>query len=54
MLGNSIGIVNQTRQPVLRSAHLRNVPDTALYGFNPTSLLGVYMPDTFWYSEDTA
>ena len=50
----SIGIVNQTRQPVLRSAHLRNVPDTALYGFNPTSLLGVYMPDTFWYSEDTA
>ena len=22
-----------------------------LYGFDPTSFLGVYMPDTFWYGE---
>ena len=23
----------------------------ALYGFDPTSFLGVYMPDTFWFKE---
>ncbi len=50
----SIGIVNQTLQPVLRSARLRNVPEQALYGFDPTAYLGVYMPDTFWYGEEIA
>ncbi len=50
----SIGIVNQTLQPILRSGRLRNVPDKGLYGFDPTAFLGVYMPDTFWYSEDIA
>lgn len=50
----SIGIVNQTLQPILRSAHMRNVPERGLYGFDPTCYLGVYMPDTFWYGEDIA
>ncbi|MFO1175195.1 MAG: ABC transporter substrate-binding protein [Paracoccaceae bacterium] len=48
----SIGTVNGTLQPVLHSAHLRNVPDKALFGFDPTSYLGVYMPDTFWLREE--
>ncbi|MBL0373640.1 ABC transporter substrate-binding protein [Rhizobium sp. KVB221] len=48
----SIGIVNATHQPVLRSSRLRNIPDVALYGFDPTSYLGVYMPDTFWFGEE--
>jgi peptide/nickel transport system substrate-binding protein len=48
----SIGLINSTLQPVLRSAKLRNMPDRALYGFDPTCLLGVYMPDTFWWKED--
>ena len=47
----SIGIVNATLQPVLSSARLRNIPTTGLYGFDPTSYLGVYMPDTFWLKE---
>ncbi|MDI7861664.1 ABC transporter substrate-binding protein [Rhizobiaceae bacterium n13] len=47
----SIGIVNQTLQPVLRTAKLRNFPDKGLYGFDPTSYFGVYMPDTFWLEE---
>jgi peptide/nickel transport system substrate-binding protein len=45
----SIGIVNATLQPVVRSAKLRNVPDTGLYSFDPTCYFGVYMPDTFWF-----
>jgi peptide/nickel transport system substrate-binding protein len=48
----SIGIVNATHQPMLRSSHLRNVPDKGLFGFQPTSYLGVYMPDSFWYGEE--
>ncbi len=48
----SIGIVNSTLQPVLRSARLRNVPEAALYGFDPTCYFGVYMPDTFWLAEE--
>lgn len=45
----SIGIVNAALQPVVRSAKLRNVPDTGLYSFDPTCYFGVYMPDTFWF-----
>jgi peptide/nickel transport system substrate-binding protein len=48
----SIGLINGTYQPVLRSAKLRNLPDKALYGFDPTCYLGVYMPDTFWTKEE--
>lgn len=50
----SIGIVNGTLQPVLHSARLRNVPTEGLYGFEPTCYLGVYMPDTFWYSDEVS
>jgi peptide/nickel transport system substrate-binding protein len=49
----SIGIVNAAHQPVLYSAHLRNVPEKALFGFSPTCYLGVYMPDAFWYGEES-
>ena len=45
----SIGIVNATLQPVVRSARLRNVPENGFYSFEPTCYFGVYMPDTFWY-----
>jgi peptide/nickel transport system substrate-binding protein len=31
---------------------MRNVPDKALFGYEPTSYLGVYMPDAFWYDGD--
>lgn len=48
----SIGIVNASRQPMLRSAYLKNVPDVGLYGFDPTCYLGVYMPDTFWLERE--
>lgn len=47
----SIGTVNGTLQPLVRSARLRNLPEKSIYGFDPTSYLGVTMPDTFWYDE---
>jgi peptide/nickel transport system substrate-binding protein len=45
----SIGIVNGALQPLVHAARMQNVPEKALFGFDPTSYLGVYMPDTFWY-----
>ncbi|WP_337267166.1 ABC transporter substrate-binding protein [Oryzifoliimicrobium ureilyticus] len=47
----SIGIVNGSLQPILASSKLQNIPEKAIYGFDPTSFLGVYMPDSFWYEE---
>ncbi|RUY02662.1 ABC transporter substrate-binding protein, partial [Mesorhizobium sp. M2A.F.Ca.ET.040.01.1.1] len=47
----SIGTVNGTHQPVLASSRLRNLPDKALYGYDPTAYFGVYMMDTFWLGE---
>jgi peptide/nickel transport system substrate-binding protein len=48
----SIGLVNATLQPIVRSAMLRNVPESGLYGFEPTCYFGIYMPDTFWLAGD--
>ncbi|MDS9470091.1 ABC transporter substrate-binding protein [Paracoccus sp. MBLB3053] len=47
----TIGTVNSAKQPVVRNERLQNVPETGLIGFQPTSLLGIYMPDTFWLKE---
>ena len=47
----SIGTVNSTLQPVVKSRSLQNVPEDGLYGFEPMSYMGVYMPDTFWIKE---
>lgn len=47
----TIGTVNGTMQPVVSSARLRNVPEEAVYGFEPGGFFGLYMPDTFWYAN---
>lgn len=47
----TIGTVNSTLQPVAHSSRMKNVPKDGLYGFDPLSYLGVYMPDTFWYDH---
>lgn len=48
----TIGTVNATLQPLVQARHLRNLPSEGLYGFDPMSYLGVYMPDTFWYDRN--
>jgi peptide/nickel transport system substrate-binding protein len=48
----SIGLVNATLQPVVSSTRLRNLPENGLYGFEPTSYFGVYMPDAFWFDGE--
>ncbi len=47
----TIGTVNNSRQPVVVSNKLRNVPEDGVYAWEPTAVFGVYRPDTFWFSE---
>jgi peptide/nickel transport system substrate-binding protein len=47
----TIGTVNATPQPIVRANWLRNMPEVALFGYDPSSYLGVYMPDTFWKAD---
>lgn len=46
----TIGVINGTSQPVVVSNELKNVPDKAIYSFEPGAFFGVTMPDTFWFA----
>ena len=45
----SIGTVSSVPQPIVVSKHLRNVPTTGVYNWEPGAFFGIYRPDTFWY-----
>lgn len=47
----TIGTVNNSRQPVVVSNDLRNVPENGIYAWEPTSYFGIYKPDTFWFDR---
>ncbi|HET8726454.1 MAG TPA: ABC transporter substrate-binding protein [Alphaproteobacteria bacterium] len=47
----SIGTVQGVLQPVVVSNRLRNVPQEAIYSWDPGAHFGVYRPDTFWVVE---
>jgi peptide/nickel transport system substrate-binding protein len=46
-----IGTVNSVPQPVVAKNYLHNLPETAIYNWEPGAQLGVYKPDTFWLDE---
>ena len=50
----SIGVVNATLQPIVVSRNLRNVPEKALYSFEPGAFFGRSLPDTFWFADAPA
>jgi len=47
----SIGIVSGVLQPVVAKRNLMNVPEKAVYNWDPGAQFGVYRPDTFWFAE---
>ena len=47
----TIGTVNATRQPIVVSRNLVNVPENAIWAFDPGGFFGRYLPDTFWFRE---
>ena len=38
-------------QPVVAKNFLHNLPETAIYNWEPGAHFGVYKPDTFWLDE---
>ena len=47
----TIGIVCCTKQPVVVTNRLRNVPREGVYAWNPGAFFGVYLPDTFFFAD---
>ena len=46
-----IGTVTGDLQPIVVSAKLKNVPEKAIFSWDPTSLLGIYRIDEFFYAK---
>jgi len=46
-----IGIVAETPQPIVVSKRLRNVPDRALWAWQPGAHFGVHRPDEFYFDS---
>jgi len=44
----TIGIVRAVPQPVVVRKGLHNVPEKAVYNWEPGAHFGIYRPDTFW------
>jgi peptide/nickel transport system substrate-binding protein len=47
----TIGIVAGVQQPVVARGTLRNIPERAVFNWEPYAQFGVYLPDTFFYAE---
>ena len=47
----SIGIIASVPQVVLANKFLKNVPEKAIYNWDPGAHFGVYRPCTFWFDN---
>ena len=47
----TIGTVANVPQPVVVSRHLHNVPEKAIWSWEPGAQFGVHKPDTFWLDD---
>lgn len=46
----SIGIISGVPQVILANKRLKNVPEKAVYNWDPGAHFGIYRPDTFWFT----
>ena len=49
-----IGLVNETKQPIVINKNLRNIPNEGVYNWHPGAYFGLYRPATFWFAADSA
>jgi peptide/nickel transport system substrate-binding protein len=47
----SIGLISGIMQPVAARKSLRNLPNEAVYNWEPGAQFGIYRPDTFWFES---
>ncbi|TXH39215.1 MAG: ABC transporter substrate-binding protein [Rhodospirillaceae bacterium] len=48
----TIGIVANVPQPVVVADRLHNVPEKAIFSWDPGAHFGLFKPDTFWLDDD--
>ena len=41
--------IEGVRQPIAVNAKLRNLPEEAIFNWEPQGQIGIYRPDTFFY-----
>jgi peptide/nickel transport system substrate-binding protein len=46
----SIGVIAGVPQPIAVREQLHNLPQEAIYNWEPGAQLGIYRPDTFWFT----
>ena len=46
----TIGVIAGVPQPIAVRDNLHNVPQEAIYNWEPGAQLGIYRPDTFWFT----
>ena len=47
----TIGTINAVPQPVVISNRLHNLPQVAIYSWEPGAHFGIFRPDTFWLND---
>jgi peptide/nickel transport system substrate-binding protein len=47
----SIGIIAAVPQPVVAHEDLRNLPEEAIFNWEPGAQFGIHRPDTFWFDD---
>ncbi len=47
----SLGLLGAVRQPVVANTRLRNLPEDAVYMYDPGAYFGRYRMDTLWFAE---
>jgi peptide/nickel transport system substrate-binding protein len=47
----AIGLVAEAPQPVVVGNNVRNVPEKAIYAWDPGGHLGVHRPDEFFFAK---
>ena len=47
----TLGLIQEVRQPVATRSKLRNLPEEAIFNWEPQGQIGLYRPDTFFYAD---
>ena len=47
----TLGLMQEVRQPIAMREKLRNLPEEAVFNWEPQGQIGLYRPDTFFYAD---
>lgn len=47
----TLGLIDEVRQPLAVRQKLRNIPEEAIFNWEPQAQIGLYRPDTFFYAD---